>query len=125
MIARAYNDGVAFRYVIPKQPDGGVLSIQDELSEFKFPADFTCRGLNQGRFEHAFEGEYDALKASQARPFHLFQSPFVCKTSRAAFALAESDPTAYPGAYFAGLGEGALGVRVVLTPRKDNDAECA
>jgi hypothetical protein len=80
LIARAYDDGVAFRYVIPKQPGGGVLSIQDELTEFRFPADFNCRGLNQGRFEHAFEGEYDALKVSQARPFNLFQAPFVCKT---------------------------------------------
>ncbi|SFU98800.1 glycoside hydrolase family 97 protein [Pseudoduganella namucuonensis] len=121
IVVRAYNDGVAFRYVLPAQP--GAISIQDEATEFRFAGDYNCRGLNQGRFEHAFEGEHDAVKASQVRPFHLFQAPFVCKTGKAAFAIAESDPKIYPGAYFSGLGDAGLGLKLVLTPRKDNDPE--
>lgn len=123
IIVRAYNDGIAFRYVLPEQPGAGTISIQDEATEFRFAGDYSCRGLNQGRFEHAFEGEHDAIKASQVRPFHLFQAPFVCKTGKAAFAIAESDPKIYPGAYFSGLGDAGHGLKLVLTPRKDNDPE--
>lgn len=121
LIVRAYNDGIAFRYVIPRQSGRSALNIQDEATSFRFSDDFDCHGLNQGRFENSFEGEHDAIKASQFRPFHLFQAPVVCRTGSAAFAIAESDPQDYPGAYYTGLNDGTPGLRVVLTPRKDND----
>ncbi|MFR9566554.1 MAG: glycoside hydrolase family 97 N-terminal domain-containing protein, partial [Rikenellaceae bacterium] len=40
IIARAFNDGVAFRYVIPKQDKLGEYVIMDELTEFNFPGDY-------------------------------------------------------------------------------------
>ncbi len=123
IVARAYNDGVALRYVIPKQDGVGRLSIQDEGTAFNFAGDYDCWGLNQGRFENSFEGEYDKVKASQIRNFNLFQAPLVCKTGagETAFAIAESDMKDYPGAYYMGRGDGGNGVKVILTPRKDND----
>lgn len=123
VVLRAYDDGVALRYVIPRQAGVNQLTLQDELTEFRFAADHQCWGLNQGRYENSFEGEHDPVKGSQFRPFHLFQAPLVCKAGKAAFAIAESDPQYYPSAYYTGLGEGTLGVRVTLTPRKDNDPD--
>jgi alpha-glucosidase len=35
-IFRAFNDGVAFRYELPRQPNLGAFAISDELSEFVF-----------------------------------------------------------------------------------------
>lgn len=123
VVLRAYDDGVALRYVIPQQAGVGQLTLQDELTEFRFAADHQCWGLNQGRYENSFEGEHDPVKGSQFRPFHLFQAPIVCKAGKAAFAIAESDPQHYPGAYYTGLGEGTYGVKATLTPRKDNDPD--
>lgn len=123
LIVRAYNDGIAFRYVLPAAQQAARLTIQDEATEFRFAGDYACRGLNQGRFVNSFEGEHDAVQASQLRPFNLFQAPFVCKTAKNAFAIAESDPTDYPGAWYAGLGDAAYGVKVVLSPRPDNDPD--
>lgn len=120
---RAYDDGVAFRYIIPAQPGVAKLAIQDELTAFRFGADYRCWGLNQGRFENSFEGEHDAIQASQMRPFNLFQAPLVCKTGKAAFAIAESDLGNYPGAWYAGMGDAGNGAQVVLTPRPDNDPD--
>jgi alpha-glucosidase len=123
LVIRAYDDGVAFRYVLPAAQPGQAarLTIQGEATAFRFAGDYACRGLNQGRFVNSFEGEHDAVKASQLRNFNLFQAPFVCKTPKNAFAIAESDPTDYPGAWYAGLGDGGYGVEVVLSPRPDND----
>jgi alpha-glucosidase len=123
LVVRAYDDGVAFRYVLPARAEGGKLAIQGEATEFRFAGDYACRGLNQGRFVNSFEGEHDAVKASQLRQFNLFQAPFVCKTPKNAFAIAESDPQYYPGAWYAGLGDGGYGVQVVLSPRPDNDPD--
>jgi alpha-glucosidase len=122
VIVRAYDDGVAFRYVLPAQP-GTRVTIGDEATELRFAGDYACRGLNQGRFVNSFEGEHDPIRASQLRPFHLFQAPFVCKTRNNAFAIAESDPQDYPGAWYAGLGDGGNGVKLVLSPRPDNDPD--
>jgi alpha-glucosidase len=123
VIIRAYDDGVAFRYVLPAAKQPTRLTIQGEATEFRFAGDYACRGLNQGRFVNSFEGEHDAVKASQLREFNLFQAPFVCKTSHNAFAIAESDPTDYPGAWYAGVGDAGLGIKVVLSPRPDNDPD--
>ena len=123
LLIRAYNDGVAFRYMLPARPQGGKLAIQGEATEFRFAGDYDCRGLNQGRFVNSFEGEHDAIKASQVRQHHLFQAPFTCKTAKNAFAIAESDPQYYPGAWYAGLGDGHYGLQVVLSPRPDNDPD--
>lgn len=123
LIVRAYDDGVALRYVIPKQDGVAAFDLQDEMTAFNFAADYDCWGLNQGRFENSFEGEHDAIKASQMRVFHLFQAPVVCDTGDAAFAIAESNLKAYPGAYYTALSDASYGVKVVLTPRKDNDPD--
>jgi alpha-glucosidase len=125
IIVRAYDDGIAFRYVLPASQPGQAapLTIQGEATAFRFGGDYACRGLNQGRFVNSFEGEHDAVKASQLRNFNLFQAPFVCRTAKNAFAIAESDPRDYPGAWYAGLGDGGNGVEVILSPRPDNDPD--
>ncbi|HUE79200.1 MAG TPA: glycoside hydrolase family 97 protein, partial [Sphingomicrobium sp.] len=120
IVARAFDDGVAFRYVIPKQPGVGSLSIIDEQTAFIFPRDYDCWGLNIGRLDSSFEGEHDPIRASLIRPSHSYQAPLVCKTGSASFAISESDVENYPGAFYRGLGSGEIGVRVNLSPRKDN-----
>lgn len=120
--ARAYDDGVAFRYELPKKNPFDEFSIQYELTGFFFPTDYNCFGLNLGRFANGHEGEFDPIKASFIRGHHLYDHPFVCKTGKdqITFALAESNLRNYPGSWYGGRIDGELGLTAVLTPRFDS-----
>jgi alpha-glucosidase len=121
LIFRAYDSGVAFRYVLPAQ--NAAYGLYGETTEFAFAADYDCWGLNLGKFHNAHEGEFDPVKASLIRDHSLFDSPLVCKTGdgQAAFALAESDIDHYPATYYSRAGDNKLGVAIHLPPRTDAD----
>lgn len=122
LVVRAYDEGVAIRYVLPNQTGLNQFTIQNELTRFGFAGDYSCFGLNLGKFANSHEGEFDPIQASQIREHHLFDNPLVCKTGvgQTTFALAESDVRDYPGSWFTGRGDGANGVEVRLTPRFDS-----
>ena len=125
LLARAYDGGVAFRYVLPQQPQAKAFDIMGEATGFHFPADYKCWGFNPGRYENSHEGEFDPVPASAIRPAHLFDAPLVCKTGvkQTTLAIAESDKRDYAGAYYTGRGEGGPGVQVQLSPRLQEDQE--
>jgi len=136
LIFRAYDEGAAFRHVLPPQPDiprynnfgertedlSGY-TIFGERTEFAFPADYACWGSNIGRFYTSHEAEFDPVMASNIRFFNNYDSPLVCKTGHGetTFALAESDVENYPGAYYSRIWNNALGVAVRLAPPMDAD----
>jgi len=122
LVIRAYNEGVAIRYQLPGQSGLTKFTIQNELTRFGFAADYTCFGLNLGKFANSHEGEFDPIKSSAIREHNLYDNPLVCKTGvgQTTFALAESDVRDYPGSWFTGRGDGANGVDVRLTPRFDS-----
>lgn len=127
LVARAYDDGVAFRFVVPAQPRFDAIDVWWETTGFHFPADYACWGANSGRFENSHETEFDPLKASAMRHFHLYDAPLLCRTGKGetSFALMEADKHGYPGAYLAGRNDGGLGLNVALTPRRDNIPDSA
>lgn len=120
LILRAYDDGVAFRYRVAPSGDAP-LGLVSENTQFAFPADYTCWGLNLGRFNSSHEGEFDPLPASHIREYNAFDAPLVCETAAGgpAFAIAEADLKDYPGLYLSGRGDGGLGVQAKLAPRLD------
>lgn len=122
LIVRVYDQGVAFRYVLPPQQHLTTFTIQNELTRFDFADDFLCYGLNLGKFANSHEGEFDPIQASQIREHHLYDNPLVCKTGvkQTTFALAEANVRNYAGSWFTGRGDGGIGVSIKLTPRFDN-----
>jgi alpha-glucosidase len=123
IVVRAYDDGIAIRYRIPRQPNVGQLRIANELTQFAFPADYGCHGLNLGTFGTSHEGEYDPVAASAIRPQNLYELPLVCQADAGpAFAIAEADVENYPASYLTGTETGRLGVQVRLTRRPDDPA---
>lgn len=116
---RAYDDGVALRYVLP---DAGEVRIRNELTSFAFPGDYACWSLNLGRFGTSHEGEYDAIAASRLRPHNLLELPLVCQTdaSGTTLAIAEANLRDYAGLYLTGREDGSLGVSAKLSPRLDD-----
>ncbi len=124
VVVRAYDTGTAVRFLLDDQK-GALkdITVSGERTRYNFAADYTCWGANQGRFVNSHEGEFDPVKSSQIRNFHLFDAPLVCKTGQGdtTFALAEADTRHYPAAWFTGRGDGGFGVEPVLTPRADDD----
>ncbi|MEB1899937.1 glycoside hydrolase family 97 protein [Xanthomonas campestris pv. campestris] len=118
---RAYDDGVALRYVLPK---AGKLEIRNELTSFAFPRDYPCWTLNLGRFGTSHEGEYDAIAASKLRPHNLLELPLVCQTDAqgTTLAIGEANLRDYAGLYLTGRADGGLGVSAKLPPRLDQPA---
>lgn len=121
LVFRVYDDGVAFRYVIPNQTGFDELLLRAEETQFVFAADYECFGLNIGRTDTSHEGEFDPVRARMIREHNLYDAPLVCKTPSGvnAFALAEADLREWSGTYFSGLGSGDIGVYTRLSRRHD------
>jgi alpha-glucosidase len=119
-IFRAYDDGVAFRFLVPANAGLKTLAVRNEETEFGFAADFDCHGLNIGRFDSSHEGEFDPIKASLLREHSFFDLPLVCRTGQNAFAIAEANLVDYGGLYLRGRGDGKLGVQPRIAPRLDD-----
>lgn len=120
LVLRAYNGGAAFRLVLPQQDALDHVRVTGEATRFAFADNYDCLGLNLGQYHNSHEGEFDPVKARLIRPHHLFDTPLVCRTANATFAIAESDLEHYAGAYLSGRGDGGLGVEINLTPRPDS-----
>nr|AGU10215.1 Glycoside hydrolase 97 [uncultured organism] len=124
--ARAYPEGVAFRFVIPQQERVKSLDVYWETTGFYFPADYDCWGANAGIHTNSHEFEFDPIKSSKMRNFHLYDAPLLCGTGKGTtFALAEADKRDYAGGYLRGRGDGGLGVNISLTTRPDNPQDTA
>jgi alpha-glucosidase len=62
--ARAYNGGVAFRYLLPGQPGQRAFSLQEEHTEFNFDRDASTWALELPNFRSGFESEFIPLSIS-------------------------------------------------------------
>lgn len=120
IVFRAYDDGVAFRYVMPPQPNVQRVELWGERTRFHFPVDYQCWGYNTGRYGSNHEGEFDPVAASRIRPFNLFDMPLLCHDTHVALAIAEADLRDYSGLYLSGRDDGGLGVVARLSPRLDD-----
>ncbi|MBO9543750.1 glycoside hydrolase family 97 protein [Caulobacter sp.] len=120
IVARAYDDGVAFRYVLPDQPNLAGVAVRGEETKFALSGDERCWALNLGRFGTSHEGEYDPIPAKSFRAQALYELPVVCQTKTAAFALAEADLKNWAGLYLTGREDGGTGLQAKLSPRLDD-----
>ena len=70
---RAYDEGVAFRYIIDKGPGGDTLHIASEHTEFQFTADHDVWAVTSA------QGLYSKIKLSESR--HNLERPCVLETA--------------------------------------------
>ena len=120
VVLRAYDDGVAFRTVIPIQAATAAATIRYDHTGFYFPEPYKCWGFNVGRFGSSHEGEFDPVDTSRTRDHNLFDVPFVCDTGKAAFAIAEADLLDFAAMYLTGRTDGGLGLQLKLSPSIDD-----
>lgn len=120
LVLRAYDDGVAFRTVVPVQAATAAAIVRYERTGFYFPQAWKCWGFNVGHFGSSHEGEFDPVDTTRLRDHHLFDLPFACETGKGAFALAEADLIDFAGMYLTGRGDGGPGLQIKLSPSLDD-----
>ena len=102
VIFRAYNEGVAFRYFLPR---GGGLDnfvISSELTGFYFAREGRTFALNIGRFQSPYESEFEHLRMDQIKPASIIGLPLLVELAGGPWvAITEADLTDYAGLYVA------------------------
>jgi alpha-glucosidase len=75
--ARAYNDAIAFRYVVPEQPALKEFRLAKENTEFRVSMDAMCYALILPNFQSQYENDYVKLPVSALSPIGLAPKPEV------------------------------------------------
>lgn len=111
--ARVYNDGVAFRYLLP---DDAPVTLKGEKTAFRFAGDPTCL---VSEYTGSHENLWVSRKISQLDPAKAYELLTSCEShsGRTHFALGQADLSDYAGASLKPL---SGGLKVNLTPRVDD-----
>jgi len=123
---RAFDDGVAFRYVVPSQGPLAEFALTDEHTRLTFPGDPTARALPLKNYTTSYEWYYQTRPVSKLDPKALIGLPLLLERPRGDakvwLAVTEANLTDYAGMYLSGV-EGEPGTLVSkLSPlpgRKD------
>ena len=100
VVARAYDDGVGLRFVLPKQPGMDSFTVTREATEFTFPDDCPVwagwsnpdgRSRPEGGFVGSQEWRFFPNKISGLNPNFKYGLPFLVQTPAAYVAITESD----------------------------------
>lgn len=103
LIVRVFDDGVAFRYVMISQPGMRDFVLEQELTEFRFPADATCyAGEHEKGMRSSQEWEFRAQRLSEIAPSAVKGLPVLVETPAAWVAIAEADLLDWSGMWIAG-----------------------
>jgi len=118
---RAFDDGVAFRYLLPKQPAIGQTRIAHELTEFTYAKDASTYPLILDGYQSSWEDEYQLRNVSGLHPDWLIGLPYLSNEPGVGWvAITEADIEHYSGMYLRKAG-GFAGrtVQADLSPHED------
>src|SRR5271167_2374889 len=105
--ARAYDDGIAFRYSIPEQPALKELSITDEATQFRFHKDPTTWSLILRDFQTSNEDDYHELTIQGLHPEYLIGLPMLVEVPGTAWiGLTEAYIDDWAGLFLHTTGQG-------------------
>lgn len=124
IVLRAYDEGVAFRYVLPKQEAIGDFTLAAENTGFYFAADASAYALNMGRFNTHNEGEYARTALHAIKPASIINLPLLVEMPGGIWAaLLEADLTDYSGMYVGGVAgiPNALTAKLSTPPSRKAD----
>jgi len=100
MEARAYDDGVAFRYLVPEQPSVKELRILNESTQFRFTKDANTFSLISRGFQTSNEDDYHEVAISGLHPEYLVNLPVLVEVPGVAWVgLTEADIEDYSNLY--------------------------
>jgi alpha-glucosidase len=118
--ARAYNDGVAFRYILPDQPAMKEARIVNEKTEFVLASDATTYPLVLRNFRTSWEDNYRTVPLSGIQPESVIGLPLLTEIPGVAFiAITEANIDNYAGMYLMHSASNARALEARLAPRVD------
>jgi alpha-glucosidase len=124
--ARAYDDGVAFRYIVPNTTPVPEIRVDNEDTEFNFEKDGQAYPLILQNFQTNYADEYSHLTLSSIHPESLVGAPFLVEQPGIAWvAITEANVDNYAGLYFSrveGAKTGSGKTITTLAPRPDQPA---
>jgi len=118
--ARAYNDGIAFRYLIPNQPMISELRLASERTEFQFAKDGPAYPLILENFRSPYEDNYNSLPLGGIHKEALIGLPFLMEIPAVAWvAVTEAHIDNYDGMYLVHAGGTANSMFSRLAPSEE------
>jgi alpha-glucosidase len=97
---RAFDDGVAFRYILPRQPSMEEVRIEHELTQFVYNKDATLYPLILDGFQSSYEDEYQTRQVSGIHRDWLIGLPLLGEVPGVGWiAVTEADIDNYAGMY--------------------------
>ncbi|MCO6025677.1 glycoside hydrolase family 97 protein [Prevotella cerevisiae] len=104
LIFRAYNEGIAYRFVALKK---GTFDVKGEQAEFRFPKDWNAfvpytnsEGTLEQQTDNSFENTYTHARLSQLNPSHLAFIPVIIEADKGIkIGVSEADLENYPGMF--------------------------
>ncbi len=119
MEVRAYDDGVAFRYVIPWSNPLEEILIENDSTQFRFARDGEAFPLVLRDFQTNYEDQYNRMTLSGIHPDSLIAVPFLVEQPGVGWvAVTEAGIDNFPGMYLHHLEGRAM--EAVLSPRRDD-----
>ena len=105
IVFRVYDDGVAFRYFIPKQADADSVELTDESDTFQFTGDPHSWPLYRENYTTSHEGLYASEDLSQLKTNQLIDLPFLAQyEDGVSVAITEANLRNYAGMYLKASG---------------------
>src|SRR4051812_8027675 len=118
--ARAYDDGIAFRYVLPTQRPILALRLAGERTEFQLAKDGTTFPLLLRNFRTSYEDDYHTLPLSGIQPEALIALPLLAELPGVAWVgITEANIDNYAGMYLQRSGPDARTLISKLAPSID------
>jgi alpha-glucosidase len=125
--ARAYDDGVAFRYVLPKQDGMDAFVVMRDATEFVFADDHqvwagwnvAASNIPEGGFIGSQEWRFLPNKLSGLNPNFKYGMPFLVQTPAAYVAITEADLLDWSGMWLAPKAGAANTLETHLAPPRE------
>ncbi|HVU46295.1 MAG TPA: glycoside hydrolase family 97 protein [Terracidiphilus sp.] len=118
--ARAFDDGVAFRYIVPDQADLKQVKITREDTEFVFPKDAPTYPLILDGFQSSYEDEYVLRNVSSLHKDWLVALPFLANVPGVGWVgITEADIENYAGMYIRKSDGRGFSVHAELAPHRN------
>lgn len=125
IVFRVSNDGVAFRYRIPRQDVLEIFRITAEHSRFCFEGDVVLYALPLESFQTHYEANAVRSRLSELAAETLIACPLLIDTGGGPWmAISEADLTDYAGMYLRRVENFPLALESALSPRFENPSFC-
>jgi alpha-glucosidase len=119
---RTFDDGVAFRYIVPDQPSIHKVRIEHELTQFHYVKDAQLYPLILDGFQTPYEDEYQMRQVSGIHHDWLIGLPLLAEVPGIGWvAVTEANIDNYAGMYLR-KDKPAFGLCAELSPRLDQPA---